>query len=47
MEKLIAAVVLLLGVFLVIIIPLAAWRISQDLPKIINRLNTIIKTLNK
>ena len=54
MEILIAVMILLLSLFLVIIFPMAAWRIHQDLPKIINRLNTIsvlmsslIKTLNK
>ena len=35
-----------LGLFLAAIIPIAAWRISQDLPKIVNRLNTIIEILN-
>ena len=39
-------VLMVLSVFLAIIFPIAAWRILQDLPKIVNRLNTIIKILN-
>ena len=37
---------ILLGVFLAIIFPMAAWRIYQDLPKILNRLDIIITALN-
>ncbi len=42
-----SGVIIGLSIFLIIVIPLAAWRISQDLPKIVNRLNTIIEILNK
>ena len=38
---------ILLGVFLAVIFPMAAWRIFDDLPKIVNRLNTIIRILNE
>jgi len=38
---------IILGIFLAIIFPMAAWRIYQDLPKILNRLNTIITILNE
>ena len=46
MNTLIAMVLLTLGVFLAIIFPIAAYRVYQDLPKIVNRLNTIITILN-
>ena len=36
-----------LGIFLMVIFPIAAYRIWQDLPKIVNRLNTIIEILNQ
>lgn len=45
MELLLGLVILVLGLFLAIVLPVAAWRISQDLPKMINRLNTIITIL--
>ena len=43
----VAIAIIALSVFLIIIFPSAAWRISQDLPKIVNRLNTIIEILNQ
>jgi hypothetical protein len=43
---LLGMVLLVLGVFLAIIFTMAAWRVYQDLPKIVNRLNTIITILN-
>ena len=47
MEALIAMALIPLCLFLVVIIPMAAWKISNDLPKIVNRLNTIIEILNQ
>ena len=37
---------ILLSIFLAIIFPIAAWRIFQDLPKIVTRLDMIISILN-
>ncbi len=43
----VAIAAITLSVFLVIIFPLAAWCVYRDLPKVLNRLNTIITALNK
>ena len=47
MEALITMILVPLCLFLAVIIPMAAWKISNDLPKIVNRLNTIIEILNQ